>query len=86
MSKFSRRQLFTAGLYIAGGASGLAAATMFARRYGLVPPDCGGIYGPGETLSYAAHRLLASLHTHSPARDRVVEAEKAKERSRLRFG
>jgi hypothetical protein len=39
-----------------------------------------------EEVSAAAHRLLASLHTHSPARDRVVEAEKAKERSRLRFG
>src|SRR5580658_5370302 len=59
MSKFSRRQLFTTGLYMAGGASGLAAATVLARRYGLVPPDCGGVYGPGETLSYAAHRLLA---------------------------
>jgi len=59
MNKFSRRKLFTTGLYMAGGASGLAAATVLARRYGLVPPDCGGIYGPGETLSYAAHRLFA---------------------------
>jgi DMSO/TMAO reductase YedYZ molybdopterin-dependent catalytic subunit len=59
MSKFSRRQLFTTGLYMAGGVSGLAAATVLARRYGLVPPDCGGVYGPGETLNYAAHRLLA---------------------------
>ena len=39
-----------------------------------------------EEVSAAAHRLLASLHTHAPARDRAVEAEKAKERSRLRFG
>ena len=39
-----------------------------------------------EEVSSAAHRLLSSLHTHAPARDRVVEAEKAKERSRLRFG
>ncbi len=31
-------------------------------------------------------RLLTSLHTHAPARDREIEAEKAKERSRLRFG
>jgi hypothetical protein len=37
-------------------------------------------------VSEAAHRLLASLHTHAPARDRAVEAEKARERSRLRFG
>ena len=34
----------------------------------------------------AARRLLTSLHTHAPSRDREVEAEKAKERSRLRFG
>jgi hypothetical protein len=37
-------------------------------------------------VSDAARRLLTSLHTQSPARDREVEAEKAKERSRLRFG
>ena len=39
-----------------------------------------------EEVAAAAHRLLTSLHTHPPARDRAVEAEKAKERSRLRFG
>jgi hypothetical protein len=37
-------------------------------------------------VSDAARRLLTSLHTHAPARDREVEAEKARERSRLRFG
>ncbi|WP_454630841.1 DUF2277 domain-containing protein [Bradyrhizobium cenepequi] len=37
-------------------------------------------------VSDAARRLLVSLHTTAPARDRDVEAEKAKERSRLRFG
>jgi hypothetical protein len=37
-------------------------------------------------VSEAARRLLTSLHTQAPARDRAVEAEKAKERSRLRFG
>jgi hypothetical protein len=37
-------------------------------------------------VSEAARRLLISLHTHAPARDRAAEAEKAKERSRLRFG
>ncbi len=36
-------------------------------------------------VSGAARRLLASLHTHAPARDREVEAEKARERSRQRF-
>ncbi len=36
-------------------------------------------------VSEAAHRLLHSLHTHAPARDRDVEAEKARERSKMRF-
>jgi len=36
-------------------------------------------------VSDAARRLLTSLHTQAPARDREVEAQKAKERSRLRF-
>ena len=39
-----------------------------------------------EEVSSAAHRLLTSLHTPAPARDREVEAGKAKERSRARFG
>jgi len=37
-------------------------------------------------VSDSARRLLASLHTNAPARDREVEAEKARERSRARFG
>ncbi|MBB3234970.1 DUF2277 domain-containing protein [Phyllobacterium endophyticum] len=36
-------------------------------------------------VSEAARRLLASLHTHAPARDRIEEAEKARERSKARF-
>ena len=40
----------------------------------------------GAEVSDAARRLLTSLHTQAPARDRLTEAEKAKERSRLRFG
>jgi hypothetical protein len=39
-----------------------------------------------EEVSEVARRLLLSLHTHAPARDREIEAEKARERSRLRFG
>jgi DMSO/TMAO reductase YedYZ molybdopterin-dependent catalytic subunit len=58
MSKFSRRKLITSGLAVTAGASGLAAAARLAQRYGLIPPDGGGFYGPGETLTYAAHRLL----------------------------
>jgi hypothetical protein len=37
-------------------------------------------------VSDTARRLLVSLHTQAPARDRAIEAEKAKERSRARFG
>lgn len=66
MSKLSRRQLITTGLAATAGVSGLVAAARFARRYGLVPPDSGGVYGPGETLTYAAQRLLTR---HSMARE-----------------
>jgi DMSO/TMAO reductase YedYZ molybdopterin-dependent catalytic subunit len=58
----TRRRLFTSGLATAAGASGLAAAARLADRYGLIPPDPGGIYGIGETLTYAAQRLLMSRH------------------------
>jgi hypothetical protein len=37
-------------------------------------------------VSASAQRLLVSLHTHTPARDREIEAERARERSKLRFG
>ena len=38
-----------------------------------------------EEVSDAARRLLVSLETTRPARDREVEAMKARERSRERF-
>ena len=38
-----------------------------------------------DEVSQAARKLLASLHTHAPARDRAVEAEKARERAAERF-
>lgn len=66
MTKLSRRKLITTGLAGAAGASGLAVAATLARRYGLVPPDSSGLYGPGETLTYAAQRLLTR---HSLARE-----------------
>jgi DMSO/TMAO reductase YedYZ molybdopterin-dependent catalytic subunit len=66
MSKLSRRNLLTTGLAAAAGASGLAVATSLARRHGLIPPDGGGLYGPGETLTYATQRLLTR---HSLARE-----------------
>jgi hypothetical protein len=38
-----------------------------------------------DDVAEAARRLLASLQTNAPARDRATEAEKARERSRQRF-
>ena len=38
-----------------------------------------------EDVSVVARTLLASLHTHAPARDRDVEAEKARERDKARI-
>jgi DMSO/TMAO reductase YedYZ molybdopterin-dependent catalytic subunit len=58
MTPISRRKLIRTGLAAAGGVAGLAVADRLAKRYGLIPPDCRGIYGPGETLTYATQRLL----------------------------
>ena len=66
MSQISRRKLITTGLAAAAGVSGLAVADRIARRYGLIPPDSSGFYGPGETLTYAAQRLIT---TRSLARE-----------------
>jgi hypothetical protein len=38
-----------------------------------------------DEVSDVARRLLDALHTTSPARDREVEAAKARERARQRF-
>ena len=62
----SRRKLITTGLAAAAGAAGLGVAARMAQKYGLVPPDHGGIYGLGETLTYASQRLLTR---HSLARE-----------------
>jgi DMSO/TMAO reductase YedYZ molybdopterin-dependent catalytic subunit len=70
MSKFiSRRNMITAGL-TAAGASGLAVAARLADRYGLIPPDHGGIYGVGETLTYGSQRLLRSFGSRAREFDR----------------
>jgi DMSO/TMAO reductase YedYZ molybdopterin-dependent catalytic subunit len=59
----SRRKLITSGVAAAAGACGLGVAARLAGRYGLIPPDYGGIYGAGETLTYAAQRVLMSGHS-----------------------
>jgi hypothetical protein len=66
MSNISRRKFIITGLAVAGSASGIAVAAKVARHHGLIPPDAGGLYGPGETLTYAAQRLLTR---HSMARE-----------------
>ena len=62
-ARVTRRSLIRAGLATVAGASGLAAAARIADRYGLIPPDHYGIYGVGETLTYAAQRVLTSRHS-----------------------
>lgn len=69
-SKLSRRKLITRGLGAAAGVSGLGVAAHLANRYGLTPPDYGGIFGVGETLTYAAQRILMSQHSLAREFDR----------------
>jgi len=64
--KFSRRKLITKGLVAVAGLSGVAVAARLAGKYGLIPPDCKGLYGAGTTLTYATQRLLTR---HSLARE-----------------
>ncbi len=66
MKPISRRKLITTGLAATAGVAGLSVAARLAASHGLIPPDSGGIYGPGETLTYAAQRLLTR---HSLARE-----------------
>jgi DMSO/TMAO reductase YedYZ molybdopterin-dependent catalytic subunit len=66
MNSITRRKLIYGGAAAVVGAGGLAAADRLAKRYGLIPPDGSGIYGPGETLTYACQRLLTR---NTPARE-----------------
>jgi DMSO/TMAO reductase YedYZ molybdopterin-dependent catalytic subunit len=66
MSKLSRRKMIKAGLAATAGVAGLGVAARVAQAYGLIPPDHGGIFGLGETLTYASQRLLTR---HSLARE-----------------
>jgi len=66
MINLSRRKLIVSGLATTAGASGLVVAARLAQKYGLIPPDHGGIFGLGETLTYASQRLLTR---HSMARE-----------------
>jgi len=66
MSPISRRKLIVGGIAATAGVAGLGVAAKLAAKYGLVPPDHGGIFGAGETLTYAAQRVLTR---HSLARE-----------------
>lgn len=59
MTSTSRRKWILGGLAAAAGAAGLDVAARLAGKYGLIPPDHSGIYGPGETLNYAFERVFA---------------------------
>jgi len=54
----SRRCVLTSGLTALAGLSGVAGIHI-ATRNGLIPPDHFGLFGVGETLTYAAQRVLA---------------------------
>lgn len=66
MSNVTRRQMITSGLAATAGVSSIAVAAHLADQYGLLPPDCGNLYRPGEVLTFASQRLLGS---GSPARE-----------------
>lgn len=48
------------GFGLAAATGGVALAERVAQRYRLIPPDSGLLYGPGETLTYAAQRVLTA--------------------------
>ncbi|MFY9645676.1 MAG: molybdopterin-dependent oxidoreductase, partial [Terriglobales bacterium] len=66
MNNISRRKFITTGLGVTACASGIVVAAKVAQHHGLIPPDARGLYAPGETLTYAAQRLLTR---HSRARE-----------------
>lgn len=66
-----------------------ASALQFVRKLsGFTHPSQkneAAFYYAVNEVTVAAQRLLDSLETNSPPRDRDVEAEKARERGRKRF-
>lgn len=59
MSGLSRRRLIVNGLAAAASVTGVGAMIHVAGRNGLIPPDHTGLFGVGETLTYAAQRVVA---------------------------
>ena len=67
-----------------------ASALQFVRKVsGFSRPsqaNAGAFERAVDEVAEAARKLIVSLHSASPPRDRETEARKARERSRLRFG
>jgi hypothetical protein len=67
-----------------------AAAVQFVRKIsGFTHPskaNTGAFEEATEAVAAAARRLLEALETTSPARDREIEAVKARERAQKRYG
>jgi DMSO/TMAO reductase YedYZ molybdopterin-dependent catalytic subunit len=57
-SLVSRRRFITGAVSASVAASAAGVAGFLAKRGALIPPDNGGLLGIGETLTYAAHRVL----------------------------
>ena len=70
MKRIARRTFLRAGISSIAGVAGIGGAIFAARRGGLVPPDHGGLFGIGETLTYGAQRLLVSGQTLAREFDR----------------
>ena len=67
-----------------------ASAIQFVRKVsGFAKPSQGNAAAferAVDEVADAASKLIFSLHSAAPPRDRETEARKARERSRLRFG
>ena len=75
MSQLSRRKLIASALGATAGVSGIAVAARLAERNGLTPPEWHGIYGPGDTMTYAAQRLLTrNTMAREFSRDQISKA------------
>jgi len=65
-----------------------AASLQFVRKLSgfSKPSQANEVAFAVDEVTAAARTLIASLSTNASPRDRLIEAEKARERSRLRFG
>jgi hypothetical protein len=52
-TRITRRRLITTAVTAAAGCPASASSRQHRHRYGLIPPDHQGLYGAGETLTYA---------------------------------